>query len=890
MQTGTFVGAFARQFFLLLFVVVTLLSARAEAQAQNDLFFDASAGGPTTVKIEVRGGYSWAVEELNGSVWKIVLVGGAGTHTHNLTRPPGTHKFRLQNCFPGYGCSTSSTKSVWLKGVVPSTPASITVTPNVYNNSFTISWPSSSGAATYNVLRSGSPIHSGTALSHTFTGATANVAYAFSVQACNSTGSCSLPREAPSRTITIPSVPGSISVAPSSNNNTFGVNWAASTGTLTHYALTQTGVTGAFTVNGTSTTRSGTPGVATTFAVRACNGMNCSNLRTATPSTIPIPSGPAAPVVSGNVTSSSITISWTAPTGATSYQLKRGTATLTPNGRTYVDRDVVPGNSYTYSVTACNATGQCSAPATKVVTYPPRPAIPQFSSIAMDGTAVLVKWNAVPNATTYRLTRGTTRNLTALQYRDTSVTAGTTYTYTLRACNAAQVCSNTRSQQFTVPLSVPVPAAPTVTAHFSGASIAVSWSQSAHASSYQLQRNGQTISNVGNPYIDRAIEANNTFTYTVRACNSNGQCSAARSASAVVPAGPLFEVQTTGPNTFTIYAGNVYSASIQEKVNGVWKQFQLLPPGVAIKAYNYTKPSGLYTFRLDNCYNSGSGCSTSAGQNVLLVGSSPPEPNMTAAILDGVDVLLEWNRPAGAVNYTLRRADLSSPLTTGNYPATSYIDDSVTSGATYTYNLMVCNNEGDCSTGSAGPITVPRGSSSSSVSSSSSSLSSTSSSKSSSSTSSISSSSSVTSSSAVSSQSSSSVGIDSVVVKYTYDALGRLTFIEDSQNGNRDYDYDPAGNRLVVAVGGSDDAAVVPQPPGVTMSLSSGYISNCAWRADWAVTLGATHYYFKSTQSDPIRLTANTITFSCPDNNPNANRPVWVESCNSVGCGPRANF
>ena len=42
-------------------------------------------------------------------------------------------------------------------------------------------------------------------------------------------------------------------------------------------------------------------------------------------------------------------------------------------------------------------------------------------------------------------------------------------------------------------------------------------------------------------------------------------------------------------------------------------------------------------------------------------------------------------------------------------------------------------------------------------------------------------------------------------IKYTYDALGRLTFVEDSINGNRDYDYDDAGNRTQVLVGVSDD-------------------------------------------------------------------------------------
>ncbi|MER2491535.1 hypothetical protein [Catenovulum sediminis] len=46
-----------------------------------------------------------------------------------------------------------------------------------------------------------------------------------------------------------------------------------------------------------------------------------------------------------------------------------------------------------------------------------------------------------------------------------------------------------------------------------------------------------------------------------------------------------------------------------------------------------------------------------------------------------------------------------------------------------------------------------------------------------------------------------------VVVRYTYDALGRLTFLTDNINGNKDYDMDAAGNRIRVQNGVDDDAS-----------------------------------------------------------------------------------
>ncbi len=64
--------------------------------------------------------------------------------------------------------------------------------------------------------------------------------------------------------------------------------------------------------------------------------------------------------------------------------------------------------------------------------------------------------------------------------------------------------------------------------------------------------------------------------------------------------------------------------------------------------------------------------------------------------------------------------------------------------------------------------------------------------------------------------------------KLFYDALGRLTFVEDSQNGNRDFDYDAAGNRTSVTIGTANDAANElgpPAPPVKPTGLSKSYIS-----------------------------------------------------------------
>jgi YD repeat-containing protein len=155
------------------------------------------------------------------------------------------------------------------------------------------------------------------------------------------------------------------------------------------------------------------------------------------------------------------------------------------------------------------------------------------------------------------------------------------------------------------------------------------------------------------------------------------------------------------------------------------------------------------------------------------------------------------------------------------------------------------------------------------------------------------SSSSLPSSRGSSSSSSSAVVIQSKTIRYTYDALGRLTFVEDSQNGNRDYDYDKAGNRLLVSTSTANDTAaepvtvILPAPTGLYKSL----IGNCAWRATWNPVSGAAKYLVKDTTGVSRYVTTTFADIDCPSNNSSANMPNSVQACdvNNV-CGYSANF
>ncbi len=165
------------------------------------------------------------------------------------------------------------------------------------------------------------------------------------------------------------------------------------------------------------------------------------------------PSIPTGLTVTGT-TSSSVSLSWTASTdavGVTGYDVYRGATKVgTATGTTYTDTGLAASTAYTYSVRAHDAAGNTSAASATVTgtttaggtldTTPPSAVT--VTAGAVTSSSVALTWTTATDnvgVTGYNVYRGGTlvTTVTGTSYTNSGLTASTTYTFTVRARDAA---------------------------------------------------------------------------------------------------------------------------------------------------------------------------------------------------------------------------------------------------------------------------------------------------------------------------------------------------------------------------------------------------------------------------------------------------------------------
>jgi len=249
-----------------------------------------------------------------------------------------------------------------------------------------------------------------------------------------------------------------------------------------------------------------------------------------------------------------ITLTWTASSGVTTYDVYRNGSLYSPGvpagTLTFLNTgsNVTPGTTYTYFIRARNANGTTdsnSLQATALIcpgTLPGAfPLVSATPSCSGSSPQIRLTWTASTGVTTYDVYRngslyspGVPASTLTFLNTGSNVTLGTTYTYFIRARNAAGTRdSNTLSATAPSNCGGTLPGAFTLVsaaASCSGSSpqITLTWTPSSGVTTYDVYRNGSlyspgvpastlTFLNTGSN-----VTLGTTYTYFIRARNAAG--------------------------------------------------------------------------------------------------------------------------------------------------------------------------------------------------------------------------------------------------------------------------------------------------------------------------------------------------------------------------------
>ncbi len=316
----------------------------------------------------------------------------------------------------------------------------------------------------------GPSIDVGKVTTYTASNLQASLTYYFAITAYDTSGNESLPSNEVSQDI----VDSSLDTTPPSVTLTAPSNGSTMSGivTLTATATDNVGVVGVqFQLNGinlgsedstnTYSVSWDTTGVAPgQYSLTAIARDASRNFTTSTPVfvTVVAPPDSTPPSVPGTLTaqvvsSSEISLSWTTSTdnvGITGYHISRnGVFIATTTTTSYQDANLAPLTTYTYVVTAWDAAGNESDPSTPVTvstwalpdTTPP--SVPAgLKGIPLSTSAVELSWETSEDTVGvagYQVMRDNVPLATtiALSYRDSGLSSGSTYTYTVQAFDQA---------------------------------------------------------------------------------------------------------------------------------------------------------------------------------------------------------------------------------------------------------------------------------------------------------------------------------------------------------------------------------------------------------------------------------------------------------------------
>jgi fibronectin type 3 domain-containing protein len=625
---------------------------------------------------------------------------------------------------------------------VPTMPAPTGLAAALSGTQATLTWNASSGATGYKLQRSDSfhgwtTVATPTTTTFTNTGLTGGWTYFYKVAATTASTV-----GADSANVTVyPLVPTLTGLSATAGGGQVSLSWN-SYGEQIGYRIKCGTSAGNYTLTQTTdrwhnymTWTGLTPGTTYYFVVQGLaqhsNGDGLFTSPVSATPTLPAPIGLAA-----TPDNAQVSLSWTSTSGATSYKVKRATASggpyttvATPTSNAYVNTGLANGTAYYYVVSAVQGASESansgqvtSTPQQTAPNAPGSPLISNVTSGSLRATAPILP----PGATSLTLqkkllgTSDTTyasvaTGLAALAVSDvTGLSPATGYSLRYLAVNSGGSIAGAYVDATTLP---DAPAAPSALTALAGdGQVALTWTGASGAVTYRVERGtatGGAYTLVADAlttltYTDTAVANGTAYYYVVSGVNTGGIGALSNEASATpqeaAPAAP--SAPTIGEIAATQLKAMAPALPARADTLTLQKKLASEPDtsyanvATGLAAASQTTVTGLsaetqYAFRYLAVGDGGSTAGASATATTLPNAPSAPQ-NVTAAAGDG-QVALGWSASAGAASYTVKRATVEGgpyALIEDGIAVTSYQDTSVTNGTTYYYVVNATNAGG----------------------------------------------------------------------------------------------------------------------------------------------------------------------------------------------------
>jgi len=421
--------------------------------------------------------------------------------------------------------------------------------------------------------------------------------------------------------------------------------------------------------------------------------------------------------------------------GVTGYRISRnGAVVSTVPSTSFTDTGLANGTRYDYQVSALDAAGNASAPAS-VSSTPQAPgagadtqapsAAPSFTAVAGD-RQVALSWGASTDnvkVVYYELRRdgapisfqeGTT-------FTDTGLANGTAYAYTVIAYDQAGNASVAATANAT-PADTTAPGTPAGLAAIPGdAQVSLTWTaptDNVAVTGYRVYRGGVLVASPATPYhLDTAVTNGTAYSYTVSAVDGSGNESPHSTAVMVTPQAPII-LDTTPPGappSFTATPGD-------RKVDLAWNAasdntgvtaYEIYRGGVQVAvvpglSYSDTGLTNgtLYSYTVKARDAAGNVSTASAASATPADTTAPTVPSGLAATPGDAQVTLSWNASTDNVGVTGYKVYRGGVLVAS--PATPYyVDTGLTNDTAYSYKVAAVDGSGNASAQSGAVSATP---------------------------------------------------------------------------------------------------------------------------------------------------------------------------------------